>query len=125
MDNLFQGDPMNSNLRLRKRIVAWMINKAVPRLNVFRHPKPWPYSLDELRTFPRGSLGLEMAYFLGSRGFGLLPKYETHDGVHTLLNYRTSTTGELQLQAFMWGNSSSSFAGRVLFLIGLISLPEL
>jgi ubiquinone biosynthesis protein Coq4 len=116
---------MNKSLQLRKRLVAWMINKAVPALNIFRNPKTWPYSLDEIRQFQKGSLGFEMAIFLDKRGFGLLPKYEVHDAVHTILKYNTTTVGELKLQAFMWGNKSSSYAGRVLFLIGLFFLPEL
>ena len=116
---------MNTILNLRKSIVAWMIHQAVPALNLFRYPKPWPYSLDELREFPNGSLGYEMAKFLDKRKFDLLPKYEIHDAIHTILGYGTTTVGELRLQAFMWGNKSSSFAGRVLFLIGIIILPEL
>src|SRR5262245_30023100 len=116
---------MNKSIQFRKRLVAWMINKAVPALNIFRHPKPWPYSLDKMRQFPKGTLGFETAAFLDQRHFGLLPKYEIHDTIHTILNYNTTTMGELKLQAFMWGNKSSSFAGRVLFLIGLLTLPEL
>jgi len=116
---------MNSALQFRKRLVAWMINKAVPALNIFRNPKPFPYTLDELRQFPTGTLGFEVAVFLDKRHFDLLPKYEVHDAVHTILNYNTTTVGELKLQAFMWGNKSSSFAGRILFLIGVLSLPEL
>jgi ubiquinone biosynthesis protein Coq4 len=116
---------MNKNLQFRKRLVAWMIHKAVPALNIFRHPKSWPYSLDEMRKFPQGSLGREIASFLDERGFDLLEKYEVHDAAHVILGYKTTTVGELKLQAFMWGNKSSSCAGRVLFLIGLLTLPEL
>jgi len=116
---------MNKFLLLRKSLVAWMINKAVPALNIFRRPKPFPYTLEEMRNFPEGTLGFEVAAFLDKRKFDLLPKYEIHDAVHTLLNYNTTTAGELKLQAFMWGNNSSSFAGRALFLIGILTLPEL
>ena len=116
---------MKKSLPSRKRLVAWMIHKAVPALNVFRYPQPWPYTLEEMRTFPLGSLGLEMASFLDARSFDLLEKYEVHDAAHTILGYKTTTVGELKLQAFMWGNKSSSYAGRVLFLIGLAILPEL
>ena len=116
---------MNKSLQVRKRIVAWMIHKAVPALNIFRYPKAWPYDLATMRKFPKGTLGLEMAAFLDVRGFGLLNKYEIHDAMHTILGYKTTTVGELKLQAFMWGNNSSSFAGRILLLIGLFMLPEL
>ncbi len=116
---------MNRKFQTRKKLVAWMINKAVPTLNIFRYPKAWPYTLEEMRKFPEGTLGYDMAEFLDKRSFGLLPKYEVHDAAHTILKYNTTTVGELKLQAFMWGNGSSSYAGRVLFLMGLFILPEL
>ena len=116
---------MNFGKSMRLSLLAWMIGASVPCLNLFRKTRPWPHSLEELETFPPQSLGAEIATFLGVRGFDLLPQYETHDAIHTLLGYGTSTTGELRLQAFMWGNQSASFAGRVLLLIGLIMLPEL
>jgi hypothetical protein len=102
-----------------------MIGASVPFLNLFRKTPPWPHPLEELKRFPPRSLGAEIAAFLGGRGLDFLPQYETHDAIHTLLGYTTSTTGELRLQAFMWGNQSASFAGRVLLLMGLMMLPEL
>lgn len=111
--------------KFRMSLLARMIGASVPMLNRFRKPPPFPYQLNELRDFPAGSLGAETAHFLDSRSFDFLPQYETHDVFHTLLGYGTSTTGELRLQAFMWGNNSSSFAGRVLFVLGLVLTPEL
>ena len=32
-------------------------------------------------------------------------------------------TEELKLQAFMWGNKNSTFAGRVLLILGVIVFP--
>ncbi|MEM7347015.1 MAG: hypothetical protein AAF485_22475 [Chloroflexota bacterium] len=110
---------------IRLQLLAWMINVAVPLLNMFRPLKVWPYTLDELKDFPAKSLGVETAAFLARRNFDFLPQYETHDAIHTLLEYGTTTTGELRLQAFMWGNQSASFAGRVLLVLGVITLPEL
>ena len=112
-------------LRVRKKVVAWLIGQAVPILNGLRRPQPWPYSLAEMSQLPAGSLGAETAVFLKQRNFSMLPQYEIHDMIHTLLAYGTSTTEELRLQAFMWGNNSASFEGRGLFLLGLALLPEL
>jgi len=112
-------------INIRATVVAWMINKSVPLLNLFRRPTPFPYTLNQLRDFPKQSLGAETAAFLDKRNFNFLPQYETHDVFHTLLGYGTTTTGELRLQAFMWGNKSSSIAGRILFIIGSLTLPEL
>lgn len=69
------------------------------------------------------TLGFHLYEFLNSRGFSYLPKYEVHDTYHTLLGYGTTSIEELKLQAFMWGNNNSTFAGRVLFILGLILLP--
>lgn len=111
--------------RARKKAVAWLIGRAVPLLNSLRRPQPWPVSLAEMRQLPAGSLGAATAAFLEQRHFTLLPQYEIHDMMHTLLGYGTTTTEELRLQAFMWGNHSASLEGRVLLLIGLVTLPEL
>ncbi|HNP88256.1 MAG TPA: hypothetical protein PKK78_19110 [Kouleothrix sp.] len=54
-----------------------------------------------------------------------MTNYEVHDAFHTLLDYDTNVIGELRLQAFMVGNRSASFAGRVLLGAGLLILPEL
>jgi ubiquinone biosynthesis protein Coq4 len=107
----------------RVRIVSWAIRDSIPVLNLVRRPKPWP-SLEELRAYPEESLGRAIAELLDARGLPFLPKYETHDAIHVLLGYDTTARGELELQAFMWGNASSSIAGRVLFLWGGLMLPE-
>lgn len=109
----------------RLKILARMIGSSVPFLNFFRKPKNWPITLEEMSNLEPGTLGAETALFLKRRNFDLLPQYEDHDMIHTLLGYNTNTSGELRLQAFMWGNGSSSFEGRVLFLIGLLMFPEL
>ena len=116
---------MNIKRSRRSRLVARMIAASVPLLNRFRRPPPFPYTLEELRRLPPDSLGAETASFLDRRHFGFLPKYETHDVIHALLGYDTTTSGELRLQAFMCGNRSASKAGQVLFVIGAVLLPEL
>ncbi|MDY7025720.1 MAG: Coq4 family protein, partial [Pseudomonadota bacterium] len=106
------------------RVVAKLIGLSVPFLNMFRNPEPWPYDLDELQHFEEGSLGRELHFFLTSRNLGYLPKYEVHDTYHALLGYGTTVTEELKLQSFMWGNRNSTFAGKVLFVLGYIVFPS-
>jgi len=110
---------------MRKRILGAMIVDSVPILNQLRRNNNWTYGLAELHRFPAESWGAQLADFLQTRNFGLLPKYETHDALHLLLGYDTTVEGEIRLQAFMLGNRSASFAGRILFVLGLIFLPEL
>jgi ubiquinone biosynthesis protein Coq4 len=105
------------------RVVEKLIQWSVPFLNLFRSPPVWPFSFDDLKAMDENSLGFHLYAFLNSRGFNYLPKYEIHDAYHTLLGYGTTSIEELKLQAFMWGNKNSTFAGRVLFIIGLILFP--
>jgi hypothetical protein len=104
-------------------MVTWAIRESVPPLNRLRRPQSWP-SLAALRSYPPGSLGRETAAFLDERRLAFLPRYENHDAIHLILQYETSARGELELQAFMWGNGASSCAGRGLFLWGALMLPE-
>jgi hypothetical protein len=110
----------------RITVLRWMIIEAVPVLNTFRRRSGWHYSVDSLRQFPPGSWEANLAQFLDQRGYeDFLSNYEAHDAFHTLLDYETDVVGELRLQAFMVGNGSVSFAGRVLFGLGCVLLPEL
>lgn len=108
----------------KHRIVAKLIQWSVPFLNLFRNPEEWPYSFDQIALMENGTLGKALHTFLQSRNLGYLPKYEEHDSYHALLGYGTTVTEELKLQAFMWGNRNSTFAGKVLFILGCISFPS-
>jgi ubiquinone biosynthesis protein Coq4 len=110
-------------VRLRERFVTHLIGDYVPVLNLVRRPARWP-TLVELRAYPPGSLGREVAAYLDARGLPFKVRYENHDAIHALLDYETNIRGEMELQAFMWANGSSSPAGRVLFALGGLLLPE-
>jgi ubiquinone biosynthesis protein Coq4 len=109
--------------RLRERFVTHLIGDYVPVLNLVRRPAPWP-TLGELRDYPAGTLGHEVAAYLDERGLPFKVRYENHDAIHAILDYETNIQGEMELQAFMWANGSSSPAGRILFVVGGLILPE-
>jgi hypothetical protein len=109
--------------RLRERFVTHLIGDYVPVLNLVRRPAPWP-CLHELREYPAGTLGREVARYLDLRGLPFKVRYENHDAIHAILDYETNIQGEMELQAFMWANGSSSPAGRILFVVGGLLLPE-
>jgi ubiquinone biosynthesis protein Coq4 len=109
--------------RLRERFVTHLIGDYVPLLNLVRRPLPWP-GLDALRAWPQGTLGRAVCDFLDERGLPFKVRYENHDAIHAILGYETNIRGEMELQAWMWANASSSPAGRVLFVVGGLLLPE-
>ncbi len=108
---------------LRERFVTHLIGDYVPVLNLVRRPKPWP-TLAALRDFPSGTLGREVAVYLDERDLPFKVRYENHDAIHCITGYETNIRGEMELQAFMWSNASSSPAGRILFVVGGLLLPE-
>ena len=108
---------------LRERFVTHLIGDYVPVLNLVRRPKPWP-TLGALRDYPKGTLGREVASYLDARGLPFKVRYENHDAIHCITGYETNIRGEMELQAFMWANGSSSPAGRILFVVGGLLLPE-
>jgi len=108
----------------RHKIIAKLIQLSVPFLNLFRTPESWPYPLEDLAEFEEETLGRELYDFLSIRNLGYLPKYEEHDSYQALLGYGTTVTEELKLQAFMWGNKNSTFAGKVLFVLGWVVFPS-
>jgi hypothetical protein len=109
--------------RLRERFVTHLIGDYVPVLNLVRRPLPWP-TIEALRTYPSGTLGREVAAYLDARGLPFKVRYENHDAIHAILDYETNIQGEMELQAFMWADGSSSPAGRILFVVGGLLLPE-
>lgn len=109
---------------LREWLLGLLINQAVPALNLFRKGLPWNTKFDELQDFPAHSWGREIHTFLANRNLCFLPKYEHHDALHVLLNYDTSVIGEARLQSFMVGNQTPTFAGRGLYILALVMIPE-
>ena len=108
---------------LRERFVTHLIGDYVPLLNLVRRPAPWP-SLGELRGYPESTLGAAVATYLDERGLPFKVRYENHDAIHCILDYETNIQGEMEVQAFLWANGSPSRAGRVLFVMGALLLPE-
>ena len=96
----------------------------MPTLNLFRKGLPWNTKFDELENFPVHSWGRETHTFLANRNLCFLPKYEHHDTLHVLLSYDTTVMGEARLQSFMVGNQTPTFAGRGLYVLAMVMMPE-
>ncbi len=79
----------------------------------------------DLHAMPVNSLGKLTAAHLEKLSFSLLTHHETHDFIHTLVGYNNTPTGEIRLQAFMFGNGGGSPFGRLLFIPVALFLPEM
>ena len=110
---------------IRKAILLRLIhNVGLPFLIRFRNPKPWYYSQAQLRTFPAGTFGRELADMLDKNKFELLRNYEHHDAKHVLLGYGMDEEGEVRMQFFFLGNRRYSFPVLSTVAAGIVLMPD-
>ncbi len=110
---------------MRLAILVYLThNMALPVLRLIRKPQKFPYTQNELKKMPDGSLGNDLALFLQQRDLELLPYYAKHDIKHILLQYDTTDEGEVCLQCFMLGNGHFSFPVMATVLFGFATMPE-
>ena len=111
--------------KLRSRLLVYLThNMALPVLKLIRKPEVFPYTTAELKQFPAGSLGKDLALFLEKKELQLLAYYARHDIKHILLEYDTTDEGEGCLQCFMLGNGRISFPVIATVLYGYLTMPE-
>lgn len=89
-----------------------------------KNQKVWQQNVKTLKRFPTKTLGNTLGHFLEKNGFTLLPKLETHDVLHVLLDYKTTIEGEVEMQFFLLGNRKRSFYALFTAIIGVILVPE-
>lgn len=111
--------------KFRSRLLVFLTHHmALPVLKLIRKPEVFPYTTDELKQFPDGSLGKDLVLFLEEKQLKLLPYYARHDIKHILLEYDTTDEGEGCLQCFMLGNGRISFPVIATVLYGYLTMPE-
>lgn len=81
--------------------------------------------VDELRKLEKGTLGKEIADCLDNHNLTLVPKYESHDLKHVLLDFKMTAEDEIRMQAFMIGNGNYSIPSFTIFFFGTLLLPDL
>lgn len=70
-------------------------------------------------------MGKEIANCLDNHKLTLVPKFESHDLKHVLLDYKMTAEDEIRMQAFMIGNGNYSIPSFTIFFFGAILLPDL
>ena len=111
--------------QIRCNIITWSTHKlALPVIRILIRPGKFPYSVNDLREMPDGSMGRELLIFLETYKLHLLTDYESHDIKHTLLSYPADEEGEAGLQYFMLGNGQRSFPVLITVLVSYCTMPE-
>jgi len=77
-----------------------------------------------LSQLPQGTVGRELAECLLARELTLVPGFESHDLKHVILAYELEPVGEIRLQAFMLGNGNWTLPSILIFLFGVVLLPQ-
>lgn len=116
---------MNILQRTSRRIIKVSFDFSVSTIEYFSKMEKYHEQVDQLRQLENGTLGKELADCLDKHSLTLVPKYESHDLKHVLLEYQMTAEDEIRMQAFMIGNGNFSIPSFTIFFFGAILLPDL
>lgn len=116
---------MNILQKIARKIIKHSFDLSVSTIEFFSKMEPYEQKVSELRKLENGTLGKEIAECLDKHNLTLVPKYESHDLKHVLLNYKMTTEDEIRMQAFMIGNGNYSIPSFAILIFGAILLPDL
>ncbi len=112
-------------MKIRDNLISFNVHRlALPVLQKFMKPELIPFTMEELKQLPKGSLGNELFHFLTKNKFTFLPHFETHDVKHVLLDYGISGRDEACMQYFYIANGHYSIATVVSAIASLILMPD-
>ncbi len=114
-------------MRILKTTARIIIKKSF-RLSVwtieqFSDMQPCVQKAKELSLLPKGTLGKEIANCLQENKLRLVPKFESHDLKHVLLDFKMTPVDEIRMQAFMLGNGNYSLPCFAIIIFGMVLLP--
>ena len=104
-------------IRVSFHLSVWVIEQS-------HDVKIYENKVDLLLKMPNGTLGNDIGKSLKENGLRLVPKYESHDLKHILLNYGMNPVDEIRMQAFMIGNRNYSISVFAIFIFGVLILPN-
>jgi hypothetical protein len=116
---------MNILQKIARRIIKVSFDTSVSTIEYFSKMDRYYQQVDELRKLENGTLGKKIANCLDNHKLTLVPKYESHDLKHVLLDYKMTAEDEIRMQAFMIGNGNYSIPSFTIFFFGAILLPDL
>jgi hypothetical protein len=115
--NIFQG--------IARAIIKKSFHLSVWTIGQFHDVALYEKKTKQLKALPDGTLGNDIARCLEKNGLRLVPKYESHDLKHVLLDFEMTPVDEIRMQAFMLGNGNYSIPSFAIFIFGAFFLPDL
>ena len=106
-------------------IIKKSFNLSVWTIEQFHDIALYEQKAGELLKLPDGTLGKDIADCLWKNDLRLVPKYESHDLKHILLEFKMTPVDEIRMQAFMLGNGNYSIPSLAIFIFGALFLPDL
>jgi len=116
---------MNILQKISRRIIKQSFELSITVIEHFSKMEPYHEKVTKLRGFPEKTLGKEISECLDNHNLTLVPKYESHDLKHVLLDYKMTAEGEIRMQAFMLGNGNYTIPCFAILTFGAILLPDL
>lgn len=116
---------MNILQKIARRIIKVSFDTSVKTIEYFSKMDKYHKQVTKLRNLEKGTLGKEIANCLDNHNLTLVPKYESHDLKHVLLDYKMTAEDEIRMQAFMVGNGNYSIPSFTILTFGAILLPDL
>ena len=112
-------------LKVREQILSTLVNWSKPIYGqFFKKNNAWIRNLKDLKAMPKNSLGFALAEFLESENFDLMDKFEDHDVMHVIFDFKTTVLGEARMQFFLLGNGKRSLYVIISAIIAMVTLPE-
>ena len=116
---------MNKVQHISRIIIKKSFNLSVWTIEQFHDIALYEQKARQLQSLPEGTLGNDIAKCLEKNGLRLVPKYESHDLKHVLLDFKMTPVDEIRMQAFMIGNGNYSIPSFAIFIFGVLFLPDL
>ncbi len=110
--------------KIAQKIIRSSFDFAVHLIESFSAMDTYDKKLQTLRKYEQGTLGKAIADCLEEQNLRLVPKFESHDLKHVLLNYKMDPIGEIRLQAFLVGNGNISIPSIAILIFGAVLLPS-
>lgn len=115
---------MNILQKLSRQIIKRSFDFSVWLIEQFHDKNYYANKVENLRKHSIGTLGYDIAKCLDDNNLGLVPKYESHDLKHVLLDYKMTPVDEIRMQAFMLGNGNYTIPCFAILMFGAILLPD-